>query len=125
MPLIKPLLRTQIAAALLVDPKLKSGIISVSTKAMNAFQISLKASVIAGGPLITEVTTQAAASLAFANEMRALQPFLSEAISDAVADAVDIYVKSATVIIPPPLLGPPVVVGGPIIIPLVPPGNLI
>ena len=125
MPLIKVLLKNQIKAALIADPKLKAGIISVSTSAMNAFQVSCAASLVSGGTVVTAVATQAAASLAFANEMKALQPFLSAAIADAVSDAVDTYVKGAQVIITPPLTSTPAALGAPVIIPVIPPGKLI
>jgi len=125
MPLIKTILKSQIDAKLAADPKLKAGILGVSTKAMNAFQLSCVASLASGGNVVTAVASQAAASAAFANEMKALQPFIAAAVAAAVSDAVDSYVKGAQVIITPPLTSTPAAIGAPVLIPVIPPGKLI
>lgn len=125
MPLIKSLLETQIKAKISADPKLKAGIYDTTYKSMNDFQTAQKLAFENSGVIPSFSISKKLASVAFANSMQGIQPFIAAAVADAVSDAVDSYVKGAQVIITPPLTSTPAAVGAPVLIPAIPPGKLV
>ena len=126
MPLIKAQLETQIKTKLLADAAFKAQLFKISKKAMDRFQSAQKQALKNAGTGIAFSVAQKVASIAFAQQMQKIQEPIADAVADAVASSVDIYVKSAQVIIPSPL-GPstPAALGSPVLIPTVPPGKLI
>ena len=97
MPLIKAKLASDINLSMAADAEFKSELYKISQKAMDRFQSAQKQAQINAGTIGGFAVAQKLASLAFAMEMQKINVPIAKAVSKHVADAVNDFVKSASV----------------------------